>query len=139
MSFGKMTLEELEEYREKWKSWNSKDFDANLVVEIYKNELNVATSSQRVRVLEISQYLENYLWPRFDAETASLEHVMSIVLMVNEKFRENVPAWACFHEREEVFQACAVVEGGEGAARDDHTGEDELSAVYDSLFPEPGR
>lgn len=105
MSFGKMTLEELEEYREKWKSWNSKDFDANLVVEIYKNELNVATSSQRVRVLEISQYLENYLWPRFDAETASLEHVMSIVLMVNEKFRENVPAWACFHEREEVFQA----------------------------------
>lgn len=105
MSLGKMSLEELEKYRERWKSWNSKDFDANLVVEIYKNELNVATSSQRVRVFEVSQYLENYLWPRFDKDTASLEHVMSIILMVNEKFRENVPAWACFHEREDVFPA----------------------------------
>ena len=50
-------------------------------------------------LLEISQYLENYLWPNFDAATASLEHIMSIILMVNEKFRENVPAWTCFHTR----------------------------------------
>lgn len=26
---------------------------------------------QRVMILEVSQYLENYLWPNFDAETAS--------------------------------------------------------------------
>eukprot|EP00850_Spirogloea_muscicola_P023959 SM000413S15642 [mRNA] locus=s413:13687:24995:+ [translate_table: standard] len=30
---------------------------------------------------------------------------MSIVLMVNEKFRENVPAWRSFHERTEAFPA----------------------------------
>ena len=30
---------------------------------------------------------------------------MSILVMVNEKFRETVPAWACFHEREDEFPA----------------------------------
>lgn len=40
---------------------------------------------QRVMILEVSQYLENYLWPNFDPETASFEHVMSMLLMVNEK------------------------------------------------------
>lgn len=40
---------------------------------------------QRVMVLEVSQYLENYLWPNFDPETATFEHVMSMILMINEK------------------------------------------------------
>jgi hypothetical protein len=78
-------------------------FNAQLVVDIYRTELTVSAPLQRVMVLEISQYLENYLWPHFDPLTATFEHVMSIILMVNEKFRENVPAWACFHEREDVF------------------------------------
>jgi hypothetical protein len=48
-------------------------------------------------LLEVSQYLENYLVPHFDPDSASFEHVMSIVLMVNEKFRSGVPAWPPFH------------------------------------------
>uniref|UniRef100_A0A8C4R663 RNA helicase aquarius n=1 Tax=Eptatretus burgeri TaxID=7764 RepID=A0A8C4R663_EPTBU len=40
-----------------------------------------------------SQYLENYLWPHYSPEVSSNAHVMSICCMVNEKFRENVPAW----------------------------------------------
>ncbi|BBN15051.1 intron-binding protein aquarius [Marchantia polymorpha subsp. ruderalis] len=85
-------------------------FSAELVDEIYRKELTLTTGSktvplQRVMVLEISQYLENYLWPNFDPATATFEHVMSIILMVNEKFRENVPAWRCFHDREDVFPA----------------------------------
>lgn len=84
-------------------------FNAALVSEIYKTELLVPSGSkpvplQRVMVLEISQYLENYLWPNFDAESASFEHVMSIILMVNEKFRENVPAWRGFRDRKEDFE-----------------------------------
>uniref|UniRef100_M4DKR9 Intron-binding protein aquarius N-terminal domain-containing protein n=1 Tax=Brassica campestris TaxID=3711 RepID=M4DKR9_BRACM len=55
-------------------------------------------------VLEVSQYLENYLWPNFDPEAASFEHVMSMILMINEKFRENVAAWICFHDREDLFK-----------------------------------
>ncbi|KAL5203408.1 hypothetical protein ABZP36_014360 [Zizania latifolia] len=54
-------------------------------------------------ILEVSQYLENYLWPNFDSDSASFEHVMSMILMVNEKFRENVAAWTCFHDRKDAF------------------------------------
>ena len=83
----------------------STKFNPDLVDDIYKKELSVPSSLQRAMVLEISQYLENYLWPHFDPQTATFEHVMSIVLMVNEKFRENIPAWASFREREDVFPA----------------------------------
>lgn len=44
-------------------------------------------------MLEFSQYLENYLWPNYVTGEASHEHLMSIVVMLNEKFRERVPAW----------------------------------------------
>ncbi|KAJ9693661.1 hypothetical protein PVL29_009558 [Vitis rotundifolia] len=85
-------------------------FDPKLVKEIYETELVVSGGRktvplQRVMVLEVSQYLENYLWPNFDPETASFEHVMSMILMVNEKFRENVAAWICFYDRKDVFKA----------------------------------
>ncbi|KAG4917316.1 hypothetical protein JHK85_055597 [Glycine max] len=86
-----------------------KDFDPELVRKIYETELLVKEGSkpvplQRVMILEVSQYLENYLWPYFDPLTATFEHVMSIIIMVNEKFRENVAAWTCFHERKDAFK-----------------------------------
>ncbi|KAF8728858.1 hypothetical protein HU200_018147 [Digitaria exilis] len=85
-------------------------FDADLVREIYATELRVEGRGRktvplhRVMILEVSQYLENYLWPHFDPTDASFEHVMSIILMVNEKFRENVAAWTCFHDRKDAFK-----------------------------------
>ncbi|KAG2540362.1 RNA helicase aquarius-like isoform X1 [Panicum virgatum] len=85
-------------------------FDADLVREIYATELRVEGRGRktvplhRVMILEVSQYLENYLWPHFDPADASFEHVMSIILMVNEKFRENVAAWTCFHDRKDAFK-----------------------------------
>ncbi|KAL2898346.1 RNA helicase aquarius [Bienertia sinuspersici] len=87
-----------------------KPFDAELVKKIYNDDLLVKTGRkpvplQRVMILEISQYLENYLWPYFDPETVTFEHVMSMILMINEKFRENVAAWVCFHDRKDVFKA----------------------------------
>ncbi|KAM1229509.1 hypothetical protein ACFX2G_040678 [Malus domestica] len=87
-----------------------KPFEPELVKVIYRTELSVeegqrrAVPSQRVMILEVSQYLENYLWPNFDPETATFEHVMSMILIVNEKFRENVAAWACFYDRKDVFK-----------------------------------
>jgi len=65
-------------------------FDAELVKKIYETELKVKEGRktvplQRVMILEVSQYLENYLWPNFDPETATFEHVMSMILMINEK------------------------------------------------------
>lgn len=41
----------------------------------------------------LSQYLENYLWMNYSPEVSSKAYLMSICCMVNEKFRENVPAW----------------------------------------------
>ncbi|XP_040992399.1 RNA helicase aquarius [Juglans microcarpa x Juglans regia] len=86
-----------------------KQFDPELVKEIYETELLVKSGRkpvplQRVMILEVSQYLENYLWPNFDPETATFEHVMSMIIMVNEKFRENVAAWVCFYDRKDVFK-----------------------------------
>ncbi|EFJ49751.1 hypothetical protein VOLCADRAFT_104194 [Volvox carteri f. nagariensis] len=101
-------------------------FKPKLVSSIYRDELGGAgtrgPSFKRVMLLEVSQYLENYLWPNFDPETATFEHVMSIVLMVNEKFRENIPAWACFHTREDAFpgffkRVLSLKEGREGKLR----------------------
>ncbi|KAL9235786.1 hypothetical protein vseg_010522 [Gypsophila vaccaria] len=92
---------------------DTREFNAGLVDEIYRTELTVKSSSsvkktvplQRVMMLEVSQYLENYLWRYFDPKTASFEHVMSMILMINEKFRENVAAWVCFRDRKDVFKA----------------------------------
>ncbi|QCD89340.1 RNA helicase aquarius [Vigna unguiculata] len=86
-----------------------KELDPDLVRKIYETELLVKEGSkpvplQRVMILEVSQYLENYLWPHFDPLTATFEHVMSIIIMVNEKFRENVAAWTCFHQRKDAFK-----------------------------------
>ncbi|XP_050234237.1 uncharacterized protein LOC126682560 [Mercurialis annua] len=87
----------------------SEEFDPELVKKIYEKELKVKEGRkpvplQRVMILEVSQYLENYLWPNFDPETATFEHVMSMILMVNEKFRENVAAWMCFYDKKDVFK-----------------------------------
>jgi len=46
---------------------------------------------------QVSQYLEGYLLPHFDESASSDAHVLSMVLMINAKFREGVPAWAAFH------------------------------------------
>lgn len=56
-------------------------------------------------MLEFSQYLENYLWPNYKENEASQAHLMSIVVMLNEKFRERVPAWDAFTKKSEQFSA----------------------------------
>ena len=75
-------------------------WEEETVTTIYDTELGGGMRApllQRVQLLEISQYLEQYLWPHFNAETSSATHVLSIVMMVNEKFREGVDAWTPFH------------------------------------------
>ncbi|XP_078432564.1 P-loop containing nucleoside triphosphate hydrolases superfamily protein [Wolffia australiana] len=112
---GSITLSEIQRDRltkiaaENWAK-GAGDFKPELVREIYDTEMVVkggrkTVPLQRVMMLEVSQYLENYLWPHFDPQDASFEHIMSMVLMVNEKFRENVAAWSCFHDRKDTFRA----------------------------------
>lgn len=51
----------------------------------------VGGSSSRFQLLDVSGYLENYLWPSYKAG-ATFEHTISIVLMVNEKYKNGVAA-----------------------------------------------
>lgn len=79
-------------------------FDSIVIDDIYTNEIIKHDSYTRnIIMLEFSQYLENYLWPNYTSETRSQAHLMSIVVMANEKFRERVDAWAVFRKKPEYF------------------------------------
>ena len=79
-------------------------FAIEVVEQIYKNDMKGSNFSiKRIMMLEFSQFLENFLWPNYTAETTSLAHVMAIVIIVNEKFRERVPAWTPFQMKPEFF------------------------------------
>jgi intron-binding protein aquarius len=43
--------------------------------------------------LELSAYLEAYLWPFYDHATADKAHLLSLVLLIVQKLREGVSAW----------------------------------------------
>lgn len=78
-------------------------FDSSIIDDIYLNEIRGSGFAiKRIMLLEFSQYLENYLWPNFD-DKANHAHIMSVVIMVNEKFRERVPAWEAFKAKPEYF------------------------------------
>uniref|UniRef100_A0A8R1DM74 Intron-binding protein aquarius n=1 Tax=Caenorhabditis japonica TaxID=281687 RepID=A0A8R1DM74_CAEJA len=78
---------------------NHEKFDAKLVDVIYQNEMtNTGFNPRKIMMLEFSQYLEGYLWPNYDPEHASKAYHLSIVVMVNEKFRERTEAWTTFSE-----------------------------------------
>ncbi|KAJ3080056.1 hypothetical protein HK102_003346, partial [Quaeritorhiza haematococci] len=73
-------------------------FDEKVVERIWNEELvRSGFSLRKVMLLEFSQYLEKYLWPNFNPETSTVKHVLSIVVMVNEKFHERVSGvWDTF-------------------------------------------
>ena len=70
-------------------------YDPGLIQRIYASHLaspsSPSSSASSLTVLELSAYLENYLWKHF-SPSASAEHVLSIVFLVNEKFRAALPA-----------------------------------------------
>lgn len=81
-------------------------FDGEIIVDIYQSEIMRSDSGSRnIIMLEFSQYLENYLWPNFDGQKSSHAHIMSIVMMSNEKFRERIEAWNVFQRMPDQFGA----------------------------------
>ena len=84
-----------------------KAYDAKVIEDIYETELkDSAIVSARLVLLELSSYLENYLWKHFHPTEATFAHIMSIVLMVNEKFRNSlISIWEPFHSNEKNFIA----------------------------------
>lgn len=80
-------------------------YKADIIADIYNNEIRRKDAMRNIIMLEFSQYLENYLWPNYDPATSSHEHLMSIVAMANEKFRERVDAWLVFKKSPQNFAA----------------------------------
>lgn len=92
-------------------------YNASIIEDIYYKEIQrTEFSMRRVMLLEFSQYLENYLWPHYHRESATHAHMMSIVVMLNEKFRERVDSWAIFASNgtefpqffQQVLEACLL-------------------------------
>ncbi|KAG0164199.1 hypothetical protein DFQ28_008930 [Apophysomyces sp. BC1034] len=81
-------------------------WDPKVVENIIKSELEPTNYDPRkLMLLEYTQYLEKYLWPYFDSQKASLNHVLSICLVVNEKFRQRVSPWDAFTSEPSKFSA----------------------------------
>lgn len=79
-------------------------YDARIVDDIYAHEIRKSHfSARRIMMLEFSQYLENYLWPNYRHGDATHAHMMSVVVMLNEKVRERVDAWAVFRQQPDEF------------------------------------
>ena len=53
--------------------------------------------------LEFSQYLEKYLWLHFRPDRVTPSYLISIVLMVIEKWRQGIFPWQAFVQRPEGF------------------------------------
>ncbi|XP_072313298.1 RNA helicase aquarius isoform X2 [Eucyclogobius newberryi] len=86
------------------KAKNKLPFDPKVVKDIYDQEiLQSKFAIRKIMSLEFSQYLENYLWVNFCPEVSSDAFIMSICCIINEKFRENVPAWEVFKKKPEHF------------------------------------
>ncbi|XP_074091147.1 RNA helicase aquarius isoform X2 [Macrotis lagotis] len=83
---------------------NKSPFDSKVIEAIYEKEIvRSRFAIRKIMLLEFSQYLENYLWINYSPEVSSKAYLMSICCMVNEKFRENVPAWEIFKKKTEHF------------------------------------
>ncbi|CAF4969085.1 unnamed protein product [Rotaria sp. Silwood1] len=79
-------------------------YDRLVVDEIYIKELlGTNFNLRRIILLEFSQYLENFLWPNLNPDQCSPYHVMSVCVMVNEKFRERVQPWDAITAHPEHF------------------------------------
>lgn len=76
-------------------------YDPSVVEKVYNKEI-AGGDSRRIMILEFSRYLENYLWPNFNEKSTSA-HVMSMVFLLNEKFRERIEVWKVFEKSPENF------------------------------------
>ncbi|XP_033981405.1 RNA helicase aquarius isoform X1 [Trematomus bernacchii] len=83
---------------------NKLPFDPKVLADVYEKEILMSKFAiRKIMLLEFSQYLENYLWVNYTPKVSSNAYLMSICCIVNEKFRENVPAWEVFKKEPSHF------------------------------------
>ena len=67
-------------------------FSLDLVHKLYR-ELLLQGDLSHLVMLETTKYLESYLWPNFEAGVGSRDFVLSVMFIINEKFRERASVW----------------------------------------------
>jgi len=82
--------------KKNWFTPTAVQFASKLVEQLYVAHVANGNEPHKVMILELSHYLENYLWPNFKNDS-SKEHIISIVAMINEKFRETLSSMDFFH------------------------------------------
>ena len=78
-------------------------FRSDIVDEIYDKLQNENFSRRRIVVLEFSSYFELYLWKWLDfnhENPPSIGHIMSCLVMINEKIHQNIPIWSFIAEND---------------------------------------
>ncbi|TPX36654.1 hypothetical protein SmJEL517_g01341 [Synchytrium microbalum] len=88
----KAAAAEAESTAEPTSKWNP-----DVIKQIWTDLVKSGFSRSKIMLLEYLQTLENYLWPHFNPEESTLEHVLCLVININEKFREKqFSVWSSF-------------------------------------------
>lgn len=88
---------------EHWLHVDSPSLDTDLVQRLYDSWRG---NSQAIAALEVSGYLDAYLWPLYpSSSTATHPHLMSIALLCNEKCRQHLPIFATLSSEPTRFQS----------------------------------
>ncbi|EDQ85935.1 uncharacterized protein MONBRDRAFT_38574 [Monosiga brevicollis MX1] len=103
-----------------WAGDKVQAYNVEVVQQLFNDTLRQRNfSNAKISILENSGFLERYLWPNFDA-TAPREVVISILLMINEKYLEGQDALACI-ERTHPERFAALVDQALTIALEDAT------------------
>jgi intron-binding protein aquarius len=70
------------------------EFSPQLVIDFYYKKLHgikqKSAGNNKIYYFEASNILENHLWPKFLGDKCTPEHVLSILIIENEKFRQHI-------------------------------------------------
>ena len=73
------------------KHWTGEKRSANFQPDVVK-DIYAALDTSLVTALDLSGYLESYLWPNYSANS-SKEHLFSILILLHEKYRQGLSVW----------------------------------------------
>lgn len=111
---------------------DSNAYDDKLIKSIYQKEIQ-SNDRNRVKLLDFTGYLERYLWTHFDSKTASIEHILSMIILINEKFRSGLsPIFNILTATAaaSVASSSTSSSGSNGGSNRDDSSYDKMSSFY---------
>ena len=89
-----LTVEQVRQWSQQhWASAKTQETESQSVDEALVEQIYRGLHSASLVELELSRYLEHYLWPRVPLSGPSHAHLFSILALINEKVRQHIPVW----------------------------------------------